>query len=869
MTTPVVPSPIMNVLPTPDPGKTVPASALIAFVDNDQEIDWKNVTITGPVNLRGRTINHPISLEDCTFSDSVDFAEARFKRSVNLNQCSFEKNFSFSLAHVGGHLDLTEVTIGPDPKSAEKAADFRYAQIGGNLTARSLNSEVTLDLTGIKITGDLDGSSTGDKPTICHGSVNLVNAKIAGNVRWQGVLITKQLNLDLADVEGHVLCHALLDRHEQLDDQGVVLKCSVFGKGVSMRGAVISGWASFQGALLGLETPSKKTDSLQVFNLQSAEIKGGLFCRAIAGFRTRLSGMAFMPSTHIWCQADFAGILVFGRFDLLESVIEGTLNCGVWEPWDVPQKAEAEAQSWWLEHVQPPSWADETKEDASRNQKPLATSATGSVNMNAIVVKGDANFSFARFVKTLDLDQAKIAGDLNLGGMHIGFELPKRNPKEADPKPREPNESKNSLKAVGIEVGRQLRMNSIRARRGLWLQSAQVRGGLFCRPLEEKDDLIELRRFDQRRSWIGGKVNMAWITVTGTIEFTGTYIGGSLSLDGAAIEGDVRLLPRLRPFEPGAKELVSFQFTEVRGGVTLDSATVQGKVDVHGGEIHDNLSLRGATVRGRLAVRPQPVSEKTLKKLVARLNALPSKPAGLAARLNNPAKHFGALAESVADWFISRLPDPSIDPKKWKDPLRPEDRVRVNEALMKPEALLPVVRIIDKADPTLGKLDLRDANVHTLQLHFDPPQRAENSPTTLWYSAVRLWQRFRWWGRIDQTAGRRPQLCTICLEGCRFEELEPPLSDYYKMIDVLATQPVQQYTYVSTEKWFRDRGYTRDAVDLYVSMRRRRAAPCPCGGRSGCSIGSSMPQRCTACRPGAWWSSSSDWWRSTSCCFRT
>jgi hypothetical protein len=138
-----------------------------------------------------------------------------------------------------------------------------------------------------------------------------------------------------------------------------------------------------------------------------------------------------------------------------------------------------------------------------------------------------------------------------------------------------------------------------------------VKGGLYCRAFEmpPTPDAPE-----GTRTRIGKNAWLAAATVSGSVDFSGTIIGGDFSLDGATLEGGlfcrpwrIRLAPldHYRPDQPTQATAGSlFCPTHIAGNALLAAAKVSGMVDFSGARVDGNLNLESADIKNGLFCKP-------------------------------------------------------------------------------------------------------------------------------------------------------------------------------------------------------------------------------------------------------------------------
>lgn len=232
------------------------------------------------------------------------------------------------------------------------------------------------------------------------------------------------------------------------------------------------------------------------------------------------------------------------------------------------------------------------------------TEIGGDVLLSAANISFGAEFSEARITGTLNLQDADLDGDL----ICQRTEITRRGGPEAA---EDPLAEGGTAHLAGVTVSGMVDFRGAQIAHDLYLQSAVVKGGLYCRAFEMPASHDSL---EGTRTTIGKNAWLAAATVFGSVDFSGTRIGGDLSLDGATLEGGlfcrpwrIRLAPldHTRPDQPSQATPGSlFCPTHIAGNALLAAAKASGMVDFSGARIDGNLNLESADLKSGLFGKP-------------------------------------------------------------------------------------------------------------------------------------------------------------------------------------------------------------------------------------------------------------------------
>jgi uncharacterized protein YjbI with pentapeptide repeats len=540
----------------------IPAADLLARLQRNEAVAGE--TISDDVTIGPASFSQGVSIRNCVFQGSFSAADARFGRSVDLSGCQFRGAVSFAGARVEGHLVLDGAVIdGAVP--AAPAANFRLLRVDGDLCARSLKSQVKLDFSGVQVGGDLDCSS---RPAIgahtaCEGDVCLHNARVSGQVRFRGVDISGGLSLDLAVLGGRVECGPLTDPPEPLSG-GTVLRTTTIDGRVSLQGCKVSGLVDFRGASIahGKHVRPGRDRGLE---LESAEVKGGLFCRSVQGRRTRIGQGVGFSAAAISGSADFAGADIDGEVCGEGAVISGPLFFNRGEPC---RRTAAPAAAGVLDEYHPTKISGPVRLSTLKASSVLecrgAWLAQGLELWSAVIEKGlgcgewtdpppaagpggaPAKPAPVEVGGLVNLSGARVSGPVDFGGARLGFPVDLTRDDPAAPRPgaapppvAPPVTDGLSLRADGLRVAGDVILIGSRLREGLDLHGADITGDLLWAAPAPDAGLAP--------TVIGGRVNFEGCSVQtavlSNVQFTGKEDQGRILLQGfrfrdLQVEGD-------------------------------------------------------------------------------------------------------------------------------------------------------------------------------------------------------------------------------------------------------------------------------------------------------------------------------------------
>ena len=170
-------------------------------------------------------------------------------------------------------------------------------------------------------------------------------------------------------------------------------------------------------------------------------------------------------------------------------------------------------------------------------------------------VSGDVFMRAMRATKTVNLNEAKVGGQLSCVGAHLD------------------SAKGNALSAQGAKIAGSVVMRSITANGTVAFNSAQVGGQLsFKGATLNGPDGVALNAQGSR---VRGGVFLDDTTTVGTVSVSGARIGGQLSLSQATLDG-------------GARDAMNFQTLIVEGGLLFRKLkAVSGRVNLESARVRD------------------------------------------------------------------------------------------------------------------------------------------------------------------------------------------------------------------------------------------------------------------------------------------
>jgi hypothetical protein len=445
-----------------------------------------------------------------------------------------------------------------------------------------------------------------------RGGVRLIHVVLDGPVDLNAVAFHHELILQHCTFRGH------LDAGDGHFGKSVDLTRCTFEQNVNFTGARIDGSLYLTGATIhqGGPDPTAAHPARNPFDLASfglLRLAGNLIADEVVT-QAKLS----FGGARIAGEASFIAANLLGGLNLEVAVVEGSLNCTRMAVRAADPNGPPDDGTALMGGIKVAGQVNLRGAVIERHlilfsaevhcglrcgpDGPQRTEIGGDVLLSAANISFGAEFSEARITGTLNLQDADLDGDLICQRTEIAR-------RGADPD--DPMAEGGTAHLAGVTVSGMVDFRGASVAHDLYLQSAVIKGGLYCRAFEmpATHDALE-----GTRTTIGKNAWLAAATVSGTVDFSGTSIGGDLSLDGATLEGGlfcrpwrIRLAPldHYRPDQPTQATAGSlFCPTHVAGNALLAAAKVSGMVDFSGARIDGNLNLESADIKSGLFCRP-------------------------------------------------------------------------------------------------------------------------------------------------------------------------------------------------------------------------------------------------------------------------
>jgi hypothetical protein len=564
--------------------RIIPAAKLAEWIRSNRKptsIRW--AVIDGPLNLEAVNYGHELVLQNCVFRDPIDVSDSRFAKAVDLRGSVFEQGLDFFGSRIDGSLLLNSAEIRRGAAGDDADADFDLLRLQGNLDLEGLKSQVRVGLRGARVGGEID----------------LTRADITG-----------RLDLQVAVVEGSLIATLLTVRNSPTQTKapepppGEEEGAAVGGDGTANLGGIqVTGQVKLGGAHIA-----------QDLVLFSADIKCGLRCDADRTRRTEVGGHALLGSAKIAFGATFTGARIRGDFKLDDTHIEGALQCSgalVQDPKDPTAERWQRTEVLGMavlsgSHITGGAYLDGLYARSGLNVYsaelqgglycyPFAEHRSEfgrGVFLAAARITVRADFRDALITGDLNLQNASVDGDLSCDGMEISrWSPPAGAGKEG---------ASGHARFGGVRVTGQLNCNGIRIAGDFNLQSADISGGIFCRPRQHRPGPTR----DESCTRIDGDLILAAAVVAGGIHLDGAIIGGGLNLESAEIEGGLVCSPWKLESPAAAQSAQAaaappenpYVQTRIRGDIEMATARVSGVVDFAGALLKGRLDLSSASL---------------------------------------------------------------------------------------------------------------------------------------------------------------------------------------------------------------------------------------------------------------------------------
>ncbi|QIG79758.1 pentapeptide repeat-containing protein [Stakelama tenebrarum] len=211
--------------------------------------ELERVTVTGEVSFAGNEWPGRLQLLNVTFEGPVDLSNARIRGSLDLAGCVFLRTLRLDNCRIDGNLVLDKVEVhalgrlapsGYDWKVVDQQLSAEAIHVGGMLKAVSLrvhgsasfasaSVNGSIHLRGAQIFGMLDCANLhcdGDvifanrsdarerSLTFVRGNLEMQNARIAGNIAFEGLQVLRNCLMWSIDVGGNIFISGAVQEYD-------------------------------------------------------------------------------------------------------------------------------------------------------------------------------------------------------------------------------------------------------------------------------------------------------------------------------------------------------------------------------------------------------------------------------------------------------------------------------------------------------------------------------------------------------------------------------------------------------------------------------------------------------------------------------
>jgi len=591
--------------------KELSAREFVALVREKKETELRGVRVVGGVDLSGESIAHRLRLLDVVFDGAVDLSGARFERGLDLSGSSLRDGIDLRDARFEGPLILNRVTIGSEPASTEDR---------GSAGSPAAAAKRLADLTNIRVMGRL----------------SLVSARVFGDLACGHAEIEDDLQLDGARIDGDLVLR--LCRLGELStvstkrgsaaggDAGTIDRPPFDLAGeLDLSCARIAGDVRLVGAVIGGELV-----------LQAARIEGNLICRTIDGNVAELRDGAWLMGARITGTADFTAAKIVGSLLLENASVGGSLHLRASN--DLEQDRPCTIEDAWLLGTEVGGSIDVSGAHIGRslllqnarigqnlqatNRGGFCTVIEGEINLNAVRVRGTAEFRGVTVGGQMEMGSCAIDGEL-----YVGWDFD-----TADPWKIVRSKIGESIRAESATIGKRVLLlgvtvggtGSTKARRpsgspdgsdrhcvsfsgarihGDLLLRSDTQGAEILRTLKDSGREPEAERREclladarRERTEIGGDLRLARAEVLGDVVLGGARVAGALDLRDARLHANLCCqavdLGDAGPATASADDAV------------LEAVEVHGDADLTGLEVARDLLLGYSRIHGCLTLAP-------------------------------------------------------------------------------------------------------------------------------------------------------------------------------------------------------------------------------------------------------------------------
>lgn len=423
-----------------------------------------------------------------------------------------------------------------------------------------------LDLSSTRSTEPgVDGAPTRqERITLIAGSVRAGAAVVGGDALFNGIQVAGDIRADGLRVGGKLSLGPL--REDPEHGAGGVVYASFVGRDLFLPVIRVVGEVSLVAIAVGGRV-----------HLQTADIRGGLFCRCKFGWKALVGGDFFAPGAHIHGAVDLSGAQVCGTVAMEGLDLFGSLFMhDGWKTDEGGVEGMAEAPS-----------RPDLRPRIDGGVSFANAKVVGSAQLHGLQVRKSLRLDGSTFTGGVDLSDACITLDLNLRAATIRGELRCGCTGATEP-------------CIGRSiVGRGARIDSgitfVGGRVGKDLDLAAARiSGMVCIGGGCPTPGVDFRPAPAESFRLGGVLDLSDAVVAGSLHALGVLLEGGLKLARAEVRGSVELVNatlwrtvQLTPASAQERLAVSINGVGVRigGAFRLDGARTAGAVNLQNSRI--------------------------------------------------------------------------------------------------------------------------------------------------------------------------------------------------------------------------------------------------------------------------------------------
>jgi hypothetical protein len=483
----------------------------------------------GPVELAATRVHGKVRLRSRDFDHRLVLRNIEFDDIVDMRDCRFSKT-----------VDLRGCIF-------RKGLILEGTRIRGTLILRdAVVHRIPRDTKGrstrfrlLRIGGDLLGDGLHARASMdlrcceIQGNLDLSSRPEAAETSGKLALCEGDLVLSVARVGGNVWLRGTQVRGSVRADAAIVHAGFLLHAlrrfpereaGLVVATARVAGDVELSAAQVTGAVSLSGTEIGGSVSCQATEIRSGLFCRAVHGHPTRIAGKLRAPSARISGALDLSGADVGDDVMLEGARVEGTLF--FLDAWYVPSGA--------------PPYTPQLPEPLKFREPDLRTRIRGSLLLSHVTVTGSLEGKNLQVDGTVRLDSATFTGWVSLSSGQFGQDLK--------------------------------------------LESAQIKGGLYCRCLRDEQPTVR------------GSILGAAAQVYSGVHLSGVQVGGDVVFADARIEGGIEIRVPGAECRPSAGAPAA----RVGGALDLGNATVIGPVELTGLHAGGGLAMETAAITGPL-----------------------------------------------------------------------------------------------------------------------------------------------------------------------------------------------------------------------------------------------------------------------------